>query len=97
MHEPTFGSPKVIRNRYRYRDDKDWTRYARSFLTYLKAQNEPVRELAELAKDHAVCLNCFEADYDLCHRTFVPRAANESGASTLKYLSVTADCRDREM
>ena len=92
-HEPALGCPKDIRNRYR--DDKDWARYTRSFLSYLKTQREPVRALAKLAKAQAACLICFEADYDTCHRTFVARAANEVGGPNVKHLLSKTACLDR--
>jgi uncharacterized protein (DUF488 family) len=91
-HEPALGCPKDIRNCYR--DDKDWARYTRSFLTYLKTQNEPVRALAKLAKAEVACLICFEADYDSCHRTFVARAANRAGGPEVKHLFAKTDCLD---
>jgi uncharacterized protein (DUF488 family) len=92
-HEPAQGCPKNVHNHYR--DDMDWARYTRSFLSYLTTQYEPVKALAKLAKVQTACLICFEADYDYCHRTFVARAAIAAGAPMVKHLLAKTDCLDR--
>ncbi|RJT15539.1 DUF488 family protein, partial [Mesorhizobium waimense] len=60
--------------------------YTRSFLAYLGTQEATVRELARLAKATQACLVCFEADYAMCHRTYVARAARKLGGPPIVHL-----------
>lgn len=78
IHMPALGCPKPIRDRYRA--DQDWSAYTRDFLAYIDTQDAPLRELVKISKNTAACLVCFEADYTMCHRTFVARAAARLGA-----------------
>lgn len=78
LHSPALGCPKPIRDRYRA--DQDWAAYTRDFLAYIDTQDAPVRELVKLSKGTTACLVCFEADYTMCHRTYVARAAARLGA-----------------
>lgn len=84
-HLPSLGCPKKIRDQYRA--DGDWTRYTRDFLAYLQTQDASVRELAQQARSATACLLCFEADYAMCHRTYVARAAQRLGAPVVKHLT----------
>ncbi len=72
-HMPLLGCPKVVRDRYK--SDGDWTAYTRSFEAYLTCQTSAVTELAAAVAGAKSCLVCFEADFSMCHRTFVARAA----------------------
>ena len=85
VHVPALGCPKPIRNRYR--DDGDWAAYTRDFLGYLETRKGPVNELATLANNATVCLVCFEADYAMCHRTYVARAAHLAGAPAVHHIT----------
>lgn len=85
VHVPALGCPKQIRNQYR--SDGDWARYTRDFLAYLQTQDASARELAQKARDMTACLVCFEADYSMCHRTYVARAAQRFGAPVIKHLT----------
>ena len=86
FHVSALGCPKEIRNRYKA--DGDWSSYTRDFLAYIDTQDVVVRELVALSKTTAACLVCFEADYTMCHRTFVARAARKSGAPSVMHLTV---------
>lgn len=85
LHVPTLGCPKDVRNAYRI--DSNWARYTRGFLKHLNEQDASVRELARLARSTTACLVCFEADFSVCHRTFVGRAAHSVGGPPLKHLT----------
>ena len=78
VHAPALGCPKDIRDRYKR--DQDWAAYTKSFLSYIDTQDAQLRELVKLARSTTVCLVCFEADYTLCHPTYVARAAAKMGA-----------------
>lgn len=71
VHVPNLGCPKSIRDKYKL--DKDWRRYTRSFNEYLATQGEAKTSLAKLARKQVCCLICFEADFNFCHRTYVGR------------------------
>ena len=84
FHMPVLGCPKDIRDPYKA--SRDWEAYTRSFLAYLGTQEATVRELARLAKAMQACLVCFEADYAMCHRTYVARAARKLGGPPIVHL-----------
>jgi uncharacterized protein (DUF488 family) len=85
LHKHTLGCPKEVRDRYR--KDSDWARYTRGFLAHLAKQESCVRELATLADFTSVCLVCFEADFSMCHRTYVARAAHRMGGPAVRHIT----------
>lgn len=95
VHAPALGCPKKIRNQYR--SDGDWARYTRDFLAYLQTQDASVRELAQQSRAAAACLVCFEADYSMCHRTYVARAARRFGAPVIKHLTAKTAFLDQPL
>src|SRR5215469_8254844 len=72
-HLPVFGCPRPIRDRYK--KDRNWTRYERDFTAYLATQSAALAELAQISQQTRACLVCFEADFRVCHRSLVARAA----------------------
>jgi uncharacterized protein (DUF488 family) len=85
FHAPALGCPRDIRDRYKA--NGDWNEYTRGFLAYLSDQEATVRELVKLATATTACLVCFEADYTMCHRTYVARAARKVGAPSVVHLT----------
>lgn len=85
LHAPALGCPKPIRDKYR--DDANWKAYTKEFLKYVKTQDASVRELVKLSKATTACLVCFEADFSMCHRTYVAREARQMGGSVVKHLT----------
>lgn len=85
LHVPALGCPKPIRNHYKA--DANWATYTRDFLAYLQTQDAPLRELVKIAKATPSCLVCFEADFGMCHRTFVARAARQLGGPSVTHLT----------
>lgn len=92
LHAPALGCPKPVRDRYKA--DGDWSEYTRAFLAYLSTQDATVRELVKLSKATAACLVCFEADYTMCHRTFVARAARKLGGPSVMHLTARTTLPD---
>lgn len=85
IHVPALGCPKQIRDRYKV--DADWRVYTQGFLAYLETQEAALQDLVGLARNTASCLVCFEADYTMCHRTYVARAARKFGAPSVMHLT----------
>lgn len=92
LHAPQLGCPKPIRQKYQ--QDGDWDAYTRSFLQYLKTQTGPVQELVKLASATTACLVCFEADFNMCHRTYVARQAHLLGAPAVTHLTAKTSFPD---
>lgn len=85
FHVPALGCPKSVRDRYKA--DHDWAAYTNSFLAYVETQDATVRELVKLTKATKACLVCFEADFSMCHRIYVARAARRLGGPTVMHLT----------
>ncbi|MPM13496.1 hypothetical protein SDC9_59853 [bioreactor metagenome] len=85
FHVPALGCPKNVRAQYK--TDNDWAIYTKSFLAYVETQEATVRELVKLSKMTKACLVCFEADFSMCHRTYVARAARKLGGPSVMHLS----------
>jgi uncharacterized protein (DUF488 family) len=75
LHFKPLGCPKPIRDRLK-RDGR-WQNYVRDFSQHLAQQAESLIELIELAQHNEICLLCFEADYQRCHRSLVAKAAQQ--------------------
>jgi uncharacterized protein (DUF488 family) len=87
MHAAGVGCPKHVRDRYKL--DGDWTAYTIGFVKYLKGRGDDVAAIAAVAKKTPVCLVCFEADFERCHRKFVADAAAAVARLSVDHLSRT--------
>ncbi len=77
-HMPALGCPKDIRNAYKL--TSNWAQYKVGFNKYLETQISAITELAKISKSTSACLVCFEADYNLCHRSLISKKCqNVSG------------------
>lgn len=85
FHVPALGCPKSVRDQYKV--DGDWAAYTKAFLAYVATQEATVRELVKVSKATSACLVCFEADYTMCHRTYVARAARRLGGPPVMHLT----------
>lgn len=85
LHAPALGCPKPIRNQYKA--DGNWQTYTRDFLAYVATQDAPIQELVKISRATTACLVCFEADFSMCHRTFVARAARQHGGPAVIHLT----------
>lgn len=74
-HSPPLGCPKPIRNRYKV--DGDWSLYARDFRAYVRTQTNLLQSLATDASEQRICMVCYEADPNFCHRSLIAEAAHE--------------------
>jgi uncharacterized protein (DUF488 family) len=92
LHVPALGCPKPIRDRYR--EDGNWARYTKEFMGHLRGQSSPIRDLVELSRATTAALMCFEANYSLCHRTYVARAVAAAGGPPVWHLGVKTACPD---
>jgi uncharacterized protein (DUF488 family) len=82
LHIRSLGCPKPIRDRYRV--DGDWNAYTRAFMAHLRTQTAALSNLAAACAANAAALLCYEADANVCHRTYVARAvAALSGAGVM--------------
>lgn len=84
-HMPALGCPREVRDRYK--SDGDWAAYTRGFLAYLATQQHTIDELAKIANATEACLVCFEADFTMCHRTFVARGVRARGGPPVTHLT----------
>ena len=92
-HLPVFGCPKPIRNRYK--SDGNWKKYEKAFNAYIATQKEAVGKLAKFSKTASACLVCFEADFNVCHRSLVARAAAAAGSPPVMHLTATGAKADQ--
>lgn len=96
VHMVNLGCPKPVRNRYR--EDGDWNRYAIGFLDYLSTQAQPIADLAELALKSRCALLCYEADFNLCHRSMVADAVRKHCGIGVRHIPVKAvTAADRQL
>ena len=84
-HRPALGCPKPVRDHYKA--DGDWSAYTRGFLAHLATKKAEIASLTKTTQTQTACLVCFEADFGSCHRTYVARAANQTGAPAVKHLT----------
>lgn len=89
LHVPALGCPKLIRNQYK--QDANWNAYARKFNAYLAGQGDAVQELVRAAQAAPVCLVCYEADFNFCHRSLVARAAMQAGGLRVVHLTAKTE------
>ena len=67
-----LGSDKGIRNKVK--SDGDYDYFFKEYEESLKDKTDIIAEIAVVAKEKRVCLLCYEADYNKCHRRSVAGA-----------------------
>lgn len=75
VHMVDLGCPKPVRDRYR--EDGSWKHYTEGFLEHLKTQEVAIAELSDLVSSSNCALLCYEADFNLCHRSMVANAVRD--------------------
>jgi uncharacterized protein (DUF488 family) len=85
VHMAALGCPRPVRDRYKL--DRSWEHYTKGFLRYLKTQDEAIRELTDKAAASNCALLCFEADYRLCHRSFVADAVHAYSGTDIRHIA----------
>lgn len=86
VHMVNLGCPKPVRDRYR--EDGNWKRYTEGFLKYLKTQKAAIEELSDLVNSSNCALLCYEADFNLCHRSMVADAVQRHCDAAVQHISV---------
>ncbi len=84
VHLADLGCPRPVRNRYR--EDGDWSRYTKGFLKHLESQEKSIDLLSDLAQSSNCALLCYEADFSLCHRSFVANAVHENCGALISHI-----------
>lgn len=88
VHMVGLGCPKAVRDGYR--EDGNWRRYTVGFRKYLKSQEGAIADLAALTESSTCALLCYEADFNLCHRSIVADALNEHCGADVEHIPVRA-------
>ncbi|WP_455827487.1 DUF488 domain-containing protein [Pseudomonas graminis] len=78
-HSRPLGCPKPIRKQYK--EDGNWAAYAREFRVYIRTQASVLSELVSSAVGQRICMVCYEADANFCHRSLIAEAAEEVDGS----------------
>jgi uncharacterized protein (DUF488 family) len=94
IHIPALGCPKPIRNNYK--QDGIWSKYKKAFLKYLTSQEEVINHLVKLTKQKKSVLLCYEADYQICHRSMVAEAVEKITNRPTQHLRVTVPKTENE-
>jgi uncharacterized protein (DUF488 family) len=84
VHMVGLGCPRPVRDRYR--EDGDWKRYTRDFLKHLKTQGMALDDLSARAQSSSCALMCYEADFNLCHRSLVAQALQDGYAAQVQHI-----------
>lgn len=84
----TLGAPKPMRDRFKA--DNDWRAYTEGFLAHLEVAETAaeVARLTAIANERVVCLLCYEADANRCHRRYVADAVQAAGGPLPVHLRV---------
>lgn len=85
VHAVEVGCPKPVRDRYK--QDGNWATYTKGYTAFLKTRDDEVAAIAKAASKAVICLVCFEADYALCHRSFVADAAAAKAGLKVEHLT----------
>lgn len=88
IHMVELGCPKSVRNRYKL--DGDWEQYTDGFMKHLKMQEVYIAELSELAKTTNCALLCYEADFNICHRSMVANAVRDYCGAQIRHIQASA-------
>ncbi|UCE66409.1 MAG: DUF488 domain-containing protein [Candidatus Zixiibacteriota bacterium] len=72
-----LGSPEDIRKKVKIDGDYDY--FFREYDKFLEGKKEYLTNLVKIAKRRDICLLCFEADFNYCHRRPVAERMAEMG------------------
>ncbi|WP_269532629.1 DUF488 family protein [Chitinimonas sp. BJYL2] len=87
VHMVDLGCPKLVRDRYR--ENGNWKHYTEGFLKHLKTQESAIAELSELSESSSCALLCYEADFNLCHRSMVANAVRAYRGADVEHIKAT--------
>jgi uncharacterized protein (DUF488 family) len=83
-HVQELGTPAPLRRAFR--ESGDWQTIAAEYREYLGGQTEVLDQLVADHKEEKVCLLCFEADVNQCHRLAVAEALHARTAAEPEHL-----------
>lgn len=69
VHFASLGSPKDVR--HKLLADGDYEAFFKAYAAHLGRQDEAVAEVRRLLGRTTVCLMCYEADAEKCHRSLL--------------------------
>jgi uncharacterized protein (DUF488 family) len=69
QHYPELGSPKELRKKFY--EDGDFDEFRRNFQATFALRHDTLLDLLGLAATRNICLMCFEADWQGCHRSIL--------------------------
>jgi uncharacterized protein (DUF488 family) len=84
LHVPVLGCPKPVRDRYR--SDGDWKRYTKGFIKHLGEQKGALEQVSVMTKNSSCALLCFEADFNVCHRSLVADALRKDFGADVQHI-----------
>ncbi len=79
-----LGSPEKIRKKVK--SDGDYRYFFDKYNEFLESKKEYLRELVGIAKKKSICLFCYEADFNRCHRSSVARRMAETSYLEILHL-----------
>jgi uncharacterized protein (DUF488 family) len=90
QHWKALGTPPEIRNAYKA--TRDHTTFRKDYLAFLDWHTADLERLFALAGEKRICLLCFEASHDECHRSLITERMGELGLlDSVTHLRVTRD------
>lgn len=69
VHARSLGSPRAVRRRLR--EDGDYDAFFEAYAQHLDGQEEALEEVASLVATARICLMCYEAEPERCHRSLL--------------------------
>lgn len=79
-HAGVLGTAPALRDQLRATGD--WDRFAEEYAGHVRGLNGDVEETLAPFAGKRVCLLCFEADHERCHRSILAAALSERGIGT---------------
>lgn len=76
-HMRPLGTPPTLRKMYRL--DKDFAAMKAGYTLHLATQTDALEELGALAARERVCLLCYEANAQECHRSLITERLQKMG------------------
>ncbi len=81
-HYRALGSPRAMR--HKARETGDLVTFFKKYRGHLSGQQDALQEVAMLLNHGSICLLCYEADHNRCHRRAVAgRVARRAGVRTV--------------
>lgn len=89
-HMRALGNPKHLR--HALKTGLAFDEFADDFRAILAEQMDAVEELGVVAAEHRVCLLCFEADAERCHRSIVAESVANLVGDSIQVVHLDRAC-----